>query len=161
MAEPHVITALVRKRAEIAGQIEHTQDRLRQLIIDLDNVDATIHLFDASIELEDIKPKPFPPRYAAFKGEVTRIVMTTLRNAKRPLTSADIAQRVMAERGLDTTNERIRKLMVKRVGACLRHWRGKGILKSERGPENQASLVWSVAAKEQPASRNLANHGEL
>ena len=40
MADPHVVTGLIAKRAEIAGQIEHTQDQLRQLVIDLDHIDA-------------------------------------------------------------------------------------------------------------------------
>ncbi len=42
MAEPHVVPALLRKRAEIAGRIEHTQTALRQRIIDLDNLDAEL-----------------------------------------------------------------------------------------------------------------------
>ena len=29
MADPHALTGLIAKRAEIAGQIEHTQDQLR------------------------------------------------------------------------------------------------------------------------------------
>jgi hypothetical protein len=52
MAQPHVITGLIDKRNELAGRIGHLQDQLRRAIIDLDNVDATIHLFDPSIELE-------------------------------------------------------------------------------------------------------------
>ncbi len=78
MAEPHVVTALIRKRAEIAGQIEHTQTQLRQLVIDLDNLDATLRLFKPDIDLEEIRPKPLPPRHHAFKGEVSRIVLDTL-----------------------------------------------------------------------------------
>jgi len=67
MSEPfqNTISGLVRKRAEIAGQIEHTQDQLRQLVIDLD------HIFDPSIELEEIKAKPVPPKHHAFRGQVT------------------------------------------------------------------------------------------
>ena len=72
MADPHVLTGLISKRREIAGQIEHTQDQLRQLVIDLDHVDAAIHIFDPSIELEEIKSRPVPPRHQAFKGEVTQ-----------------------------------------------------------------------------------------
>ncbi len=60
MAEPHVVTALVAKRAEITGRIEHTQTSLRQLIIDLDNLDATLRLFKPDIDLEEIRPKPLP-----------------------------------------------------------------------------------------------------
>ena len=37
-------------------------------------------------------------------------MLTTLRNAKKPLTTVDIAQRVMAERGLDTANQKLLKL---------------------------------------------------
>lgn len=65
MALPHVITA---KRAELAGLLEHHQALVRQTIIDLDNVDATLRLFDADIALEEIKPKPIPPRHCAYKG---------------------------------------------------------------------------------------------
>lgn len=145
MAEPHVTTALIRKRAEITGQIEHLQDRLRQLVIDLDNLDATIHLFDPDIELAAIKPKPIPPRHQAFRGEVTRIVLTALRNAKKPLTTRDIARRVMAERGLDTSNERLLRLMARRTGACLRDHRKRGLVRSESGPG--AYLVWGLSDK--------------
>jgi hypothetical protein len=135
MENEHVIAGLVRKRAEIAGRIEHLQDELRQAVIDLDNVDATIHLFDPEIELAEIKAKPVPPRHQAFKCEVTRIVLQALRHTKKPLTSADIAERVMAERGLDTTNVRLRKLIAKRTGACLRHWRSKGAVTCEPGAD--------------------------
>ena len=117
MADPHVLTGLISKRREIAGQIEHLQDQLRQHVIDLDHVDAAIHIFDPSIELEEIKSRPVPPRHQAFKGEVTRIVLATLRNAKRPLTTAEIAQRVMAERGLETNNAQLLKTIGKRTGA--------------------------------------------
>jgi hypothetical protein len=48
MAEPHVLTGLIAKRAEIAGKIEHLQDQLRQLVIDLDHIDASIHIFKTS-----------------------------------------------------------------------------------------------------------------
>lgn len=143
MAEPHVLTGLIAKRAEIAGQIEHTQDQLRQLVIDLDHIDAAIHIFDPSIELEEIKARPVPPKHHAFRGEVTRIVLTTLRNAKRPLTTQEIAQRVMAERGLDTANARLLKTMTKRTGACLRNWQKQGGVTRQPGPGQ--FMLWEIA----------------
>jgi hypothetical protein len=42
MADPHVITALVKRRAELAGQIEATHEALRKMVLDLENLDATI-----------------------------------------------------------------------------------------------------------------------
>ncbi len=107
MAEPYVVTALIRKRGELAGQIEHTQTQLRQLVIDLDNLDATLRLFKPDIDLEEIRPKPLPPRHHAFKGEVSRIVFAALRQSNRPLTAQEIARHVMAERGLNTADKRL------------------------------------------------------
>src|SRR5947209_6254789 len=129
MADPHVLTGLVAKRAEIAGRIEHAQTALRQLIIDLDNVDATIRIFKPDADLEEIRPKPFPPRHAAFKGEIMRVLMSALRTSVKPLTGPEITMQVMAERGLNTAEPRLLKLVGKRVGACLRHHRSTGLLR--------------------------------
>jgi hypothetical protein len=142
MAERHVLAGLIAKRAEIAGKIEHTRDQLRQLVIDLDHIDAAIHLFGPSIELEEIKARPVPPKHQAFRGQVTRIVLTTLRNAKKPLTTQDIAQRVMAERGLDTSNARLLKTMAKRTGACLRNLQKQGAVSGQPGPGQ--FMLWEL-----------------
>ena len=77
MENEHALSALLRKRAELAGQFEHHQAKARQLLIDLDSVDATIRMFDPDIDLTEVKPKPMPPRHAAYKGEVARIVLGT------------------------------------------------------------------------------------
>ena len=60
------MSGLIRKRAEIAGQLEDTQMRVRQLIIDVDAVDVVLRQFDPDIDLEVIRPKPVPPRHTAF-----------------------------------------------------------------------------------------------
>lgn len=64
----NLLAGSIRKRAEIAGMIEHTQAQLRQLVIDLDSVDATIRIFDPNVDLAEVKPKPMPPRNQAFKA---------------------------------------------------------------------------------------------
>jgi hypothetical protein len=132
---PNVLHALIRKRSEIAGRIEHLQDEMRKAIADLDSIDASIHIFDPDLELTKIKPQPVPHRHQAFKGEVSRIVFATLRNAKIGLKTSDVAARVMAERGLDTANPRLRKLISGRVGSAMRHWEKKGLIRSERGAD--------------------------
>ena len=50
----------------------------------------------------------------------------------------------MAERGLNTADKRLVQLVGKRVGACLRHWRGKGMVRSEKGPGQYQlwEIVW-------------------
>ncbi len=50
MAEPHVVSALVAKRAELAGEIEAAEKRVAKLRADLLHLDATLRLFDAEAE---------------------------------------------------------------------------------------------------------------
>ncbi len=42
MKNEHVLSGLIAKRAELAGKIEFAQAELRQMLIDLDSLDATI-----------------------------------------------------------------------------------------------------------------------
>ena len=44
----YVLTGLVRRRAEIAGGIKATHNKLRQIFVDLEHLDATIMQFDPS-----------------------------------------------------------------------------------------------------------------
>lgn len=92
--------------------------KVRQLMIDLDAVDQALRIFKSGIELDDIKPKPLPPRHAAHKGEVSRIMLAMLNNAKRACTTQELAMRVMAERGMTTADKRLVKTVGRRVGAC-------------------------------------------
>lgn len=139
---PNTVSGLVAKRREIAREIERLQAELRQRVTELDHVEATIHLFDPNMELEEINARPVPQRHRAFRGEVTRIVLSALRNASRPLATWEITRHLMGERGLDTANKGLVRVMNKRVGACLRDQRKKGRVVSER-TEGQG-LVWRL-----------------
>ena len=57
MENEHVLSGLTRKRAEIAGQIEHAQDSLRKLVMSLDAIDAAICIFDPTADIGAIHPK--------------------------------------------------------------------------------------------------------
>jgi hypothetical protein len=127
--QPNVLHALVRKRAELAGRIEHCQLELRHLIAELDHVDATIRIFNPDVDIPAIRSKPVPPRHAAFKGEVTRVVLDTLREAEAPVTSREIALTLMEARGLNPDDRELSIIMVKRVCACLRAQRMKGLVR--------------------------------
>ena len=81
-ALPHVVTALIAKRAELAGQIENLQGQVRQATIALDNVESTLRLFAPDIDMASIAPRPVPTAHHAFRGEVSRIVLEGLRQAE-------------------------------------------------------------------------------
>ena len=145
MADLHVVSALKAKRAEIAGRIEHAQGTLRQLVIDLDHVDATLRLYVPDIDLETIKPHPMPPRHSAFRGELTRIIFDAMRAAPGPVTSHDLARTVMAGRGLSPDDLGMFRVMVKRVGAAMRNHRVRGLVTGER--IDGTMFAWRLTAK--------------
>ena len=94
-----VLPGLVRKRAELAGDIERTQADIQRMIRELEALDQTIKLFDADYQIEAIRPKTFrPPKDWANRGEMSRIVLNVLRQAAEPLTTRDVAFQFMKER---------------------------------------------------------------
>ena len=141
MVTTHAITALRDKRGELAGQIDALQDQLRQAFIDMDHIDATLRMFQPDIELDEIKPKPLPPRHRAFKGQVTRAILAMLRK-EGPMDAKAITLRLMAERDLNLNDSGLQKAMHKRIGAALRNLRERTLVSSRSG--SGGLLVWSV-----------------
>jgi hypothetical protein len=140
---PQVLHALVRKRAEIAGQIGHYQTILRGLNVQLDNVDATIRIFNPAVDIGAIRAKPLGPRYAAARGETSRIVFNMLREANGdPITSRDIVLRLMDERGLDSGDKKLKALFATRVRACLSMHTKAGLVR--RGEIVNGCQGWEI-----------------
>ena len=143
MAETHVLSALLAKRADLTGQIDHHHMQMRNLIVQLDSLDATIRMFNPDIDLQMVRPRPLPPRNAAFQGEVTRAILDKLRRTQRPMSTREMTLAVMEARSLDNADANLLRLVGKRVNAALRHQRNRGILTSEKGPDNH--LLWDIA----------------
>lgn len=142
ITQPNVVSALRGKRGELAGQIDALQDQLRAAMIDLDHVDATLRMFDPDIELDEIRPKPLPPRHHAFKGQVTRSILAMLR-AEGAMDAKAITIRLMAERDLNPNDKALQKAMHKRIGAALRNLRERTLVQSRSGSGGR--LEWSLA----------------
>lgn len=143
MTETHVMHALIAKRATLAGDIELTHEALRKMVMDLEHLDQTILQFDPTYRVESIKAKAFrPPKDWSNRGQMTRIVLSILRQAAEPLTSRDIALELLVERALDKNDQRLLRLMTKRVGVALRLQKDKGVVKAEQGPGQY--VLWEI-----------------
>ena len=140
MADSHVVSGLKAKHAEISGQIEATQRALRDLVIDLDHIEASLRILDPDIDLRGIRPRPAMMAYGAFRGALMRLILDALRDAKKPITTKDIARHVMIGRGLNPGDERVQRIMIRRVGGCLVKMRKKGFARSR--PGSDAWLLW-------------------
>jgi hypothetical protein len=130
-----VVGGLLKRRAELAGDIEKAHEALRKMVVDLENLDATIVQFEPNFRVETIKPKAFrPPKDWSNRGEMTRICLSILRQAVEPLTTRDVALQLLTERALNREDQKLLRLMTKRVGVALRLQREKGVVRSDQGP---------------------------
>jgi hypothetical protein len=139
-----VVSGLVKRRAELAGDIEKAHESLRRMVLDLENLEATILQFEPDFRVEAIKPKAFrPPKDWSNRGQMTRIVLSILRQAAEPLTTRDIALELLVERALDKSDQGFLRLMTKRVGVALREQRNKGVVQAQQGPGQYQ--LWEIA----------------
>jgi hypothetical protein len=117
MAEPHVIGALRNKRAELAGMLRQLEQQLGQQRANLAHVNATMRLFDPDIRPKDIRPKQPRERNAWFRqGECLRLIYDELREATQPVTTRELAERIMQVKAIpaadDQRRERVQKTLL-------------------------------------------------
>ncbi len=105
---------------------------MERLRIDLRNIDATIRIFDPLFLPGDIKPTiPKAPMLAHFhRGEYAQRMRELLRDAGgKPLTASEMADLVIAEKGLDITDRRSRWELVGRFIQSLHGMQRRGHVK--------------------------------
>ena len=127
----------------MAGQVEALQAQLGQLITDLTHVDATIRVFRPDIDLADLPEKLAPAPFTGFRGEIQRFILDELRKATGPLSTFDLADKVMEKRGIVAPDGVVRTLIRKRTGYALAKLRRAGTVTSRR-EHSSAVLEWKL-----------------
>ena len=121
MAEPHVVTALVRKRAELLGLIERREREAEALRLQLAHLDATLLLFKPDADPAAVRPKRPAQRTGYFRrGTLARACLSLLRRADGPLCTRELALRVLAERGVAAPDRALVRTVTKSVSKALR-----------------------------------------
>jgi hypothetical protein len=143
MADEPVLHGLLRKRATMAGEIEALRAQLGELLTGLDHIDSTIRIFKPDIGLDDLPERAPPPPNAAFRGEVQRFLLDVLRAATEPLTTFDLARKIMDARRLNHADRILFKLIATRTGHSLGRLRLRGHVISERTSPG-AMLRWRL-----------------
>lgn len=118
MTEPHVITALVAKRAEIAGRIHALELQADALRVDLEHVDRVLMLYGFK-GVRTIRPrKPVAPRL--FPRRAVPLYLRELeRDGITDLTAREIGLRLMEQHGMDVTD----KALVEKAAEAVRSGR--------------------------------------
>lgn len=118
MADPIVVSQLIAKRSELAGEIEAKRLELNTLLRDLDHIDGAIKIFDPEKVPELLPVKRRRPRDELFaRNELMRRTLEALREADRPLSAREIAAHIAQDKRLET-DRRPMALLTKRCG-CL------------------------------------------
>ena len=121
MAELHVMDALREKRSELSGVVSRLEQQLAQHRGSLAHLDATMRLFDPDLLSQDTDLVPQRRRVSWFgPGECRRLIHDVLRDAPQPLATRELAERVMAVKGIPAVDDhRTRALIQKTVLASL------------------------------------------
>ncbi len=98
MAEPHVVTALVAKRAELSGELAKLDERCVAIKGHLANLDAVLRLFCYAGDPAKIKPRR-KRNWIFRRGELQRMVLDIEREASGPLHKDEIALEVLNRKG--------------------------------------------------------------
>lgn len=127
MAETHVVSALLAKRAEITGEIEYRHQEISRLNQDLDHLDATLKIFAPDLNVATQKPKQYRMRTSPFlHGELPVLIMDMLRLANRAMGTNEIAYQLAEKRGLPTEKDYNR--VVKPIHSVLQRMRRNGTI---------------------------------
>jgi hypothetical protein len=143
MAESHVVSALVNKRAEIAGMIARTEQQLGQFRADLVHLDATIRLFAPGMEPQTIPAKRIRQSDLWFEqGELSRRVLDALRRAGEPIRAPDLVKAVMIDKGLDPADRPTFARVQWKIRDTLNRLNKRGLLASDGTGHG---VLWRIA----------------
>lgn len=117
-------------------------------VADLHALEQCIRIFDPAIDLEDCPVRRIPPAYAAFRGEMARFFLATLREHAGGLTTHDLALAIMRSRQIGVADPRAVKLMQRRTGHSLRQLRTNGYVVSEKANAGRL-LRWRLSRRGQ------------
>lgn len=143
MGKPYAntISGLLRKRSELMGDAQRLREQLAHVGNDIEALDRTLISLGYAGDLKGVQPRGNRIVFFA-RDELRRFLLDELRKATAPLSSRDLAEKIIGLEGKDCRDRRLRNDMVKRVGKSLKLLRAQGLAKSSR----QASgFVWTSA----------------
>jgi len=114
-----VLSGLIRKRQELAGDLDAAQAQLRRVVASLDAMDATIRLFSPDLDLNAARVRP-ARRVGEPKHETTRQVLRIMREAGKAMSHRDITVAIMLAEGRSIQDHKGVEVMRRRVSDCVR-----------------------------------------
>ncbi|WP_022693725.1 hypothetical protein [Ponticaulis koreensis] len=143
---PNTVSGLVAKHKELMDLREKYKAEIKKLTCDIDHLDAAIRLFDPNADTYQIKQ--YVTKHRAEKGSVKRFVLNTLRESPEPMTSRQITELWVKDRGL-SADEATLNTIRKRIGACIKTCVNQGLIEgcgqTTNHDANGPYKLWRVA----------------
>lgn len=118
MADPHILSTLRSKQAELEDLIAAYEKKIEAARFDLMHVNATLRLFEMNGEAE-----PFPVHMALNRvlkrGEVAKICLAALAEAKDGMDTRELAIAVIRAKGMDERDAVLRKAVALKIVSTL------------------------------------------
>lgn len=115
MADPHVITALVKKRSELAGELLEAERRKQAIMASLVHVDSVLGLFGYQGEPSAIPARRKQSDRVFGRGELTRMIYDIGRERPELACNRDIAAEVMQRKDWDIENTGLVTMIASKV----------------------------------------------
>ena len=124
---PNTVSGLKAKHKELSALRQKYKAEIKKLTVDIDHLDAAIRLFDPDADVYRIKN--YVVKHRAQKGSVKRFILNALRTASEPMTSRQLTELWVQDRGLSADEQTVNAIR-KRIGACLVNCRNQGLVES-------------------------------
>jgi hypothetical protein len=125
----HIVSRLTAKRAELVRLATELERELDQCRADLTHIDGVLRVLRADRDPTTLPPRRRYERVRYFaRNELSRLCMDTLRLAAgEPLTSEEIAKRIMTIKRLEARDARLRATVRVQAGSVLKRLHRRGI----------------------------------
>ena len=142
----HVVSQLITKKEELQGELKYCKQRIKDLEEFIRGVDTSIALFDPEYNVKAIKTKRYSPNKHYFKkGESHILILDTLRNADKPLSTSDIAIQILKLKNMDTTDNNLRINVQKTLSSTLKKQVDLKLVR-ETHTDNLNNKYWEIVA---------------
>ena len=142
MADTHVISALVKKIAELRGDIIHYKQLIATLDKDLQTIDATIKIFDVDYDISSIKPVIKSRNRFFNNGEAKVLVLEVLKNSQMPISTDKISDIIAVNRNLAFENKADKSNFQKSILLALNTCLSNSLV--EKVSKNGLSIIWKI-----------------
>jgi len=138
MKNEHVISGLVRKRSEIAGQYQAALKAAEVVKADLAAIDRALELVGYQSNPKDI---PTRGKYKMLfgRGECKKLILDVLRNA--PATDEEVVEHIIQAKSW-TVDKELREDILKRVRDAIQRARNTGAIEQDFGPDG---ALWQLS----------------